>query len=612
MYGKAEIQFENIESESGFLFLEEAVAHASYSTYRIVYYVNVSSFYELLPRMMNQINHTREICIKIEDEACSGVMDMLESQIMDAEEKDQVILKAESRKRRGLCDVCGELFSATFGLMSKRREKEVMTSILQLQSVVGENREVIGNQTAFMEANINLTRKAFTEINDRLEIMSNTLSKVNTLVDSLLGKSRSKAWTQDSVQLATLALIEHNTMAERIRGCLDHARIGALAGIIPLGQLNHDLAEITMNLGRNRAFPVDVRKEDAARIFKYVNIKAALNRELMLLEVEIPIVRDEIYFLYRAFPIPVVVNDNVLIALPKTEYFLLNADRNRYIELTTEQVRKGMKMETGEVIFRPTTATLKRSQDVCLWRMLVRPEVSEFKRLCNIGMLPSSTYVFTMSGNDLYYIFSRESFELEEQCEDMHMQSYILNGSGILRLNKGCSIHTTAFALEPHDQLTFNSSKIITPRVNKGDMRWTELNNFTHFWTPVRINHTEDLVLIQQIRELDELSENMHKSLAKNFTEIKWLNLTEGYNRYNFSGFSLGSWGNSSWSFWSIFGGFSFTTLALVAGVIYIIWYVKFAKKRNGTSSVVNNNFELGSMLGQALRKRANSKETIV
>lgn len=326
--------------------------------------------------------------------------------------------------------------------------------------------------------------------------------------------------------VTTLALTEHNRRTQKIKEVITNIKRGLITSMIPREALRNDMEKVAVSLSGKQQLPMDSRDEDAIHIFRYSTIKAALNEYMLLIEIEIPIALRETFFLYKAMPIPILVGDQLVIAKTKTEFFLLNTDRNKYIELSEKEVENGVTMANGEIIYAPTTPTFKSVYDMCMGNMLIQPTTDAFLKNCEVGQLPNANYVLAINKNDLYYAYIVKPMKVWEQCEDLHHNEHVINTSGTIQLSKGCVVHTDKFSLHPHDIFTINSSQIRTPKTTNFELDLEKIANATKMRYEIKLNITEGPILINEIRELSELSEKTKELVKHANFEVKWKNIS--------------------------------------------------------------------------------------
>lgn len=124
-------KFTPLNAESGFIFTEMARAHVSFDTYKLIYYVNLTDFFDMIPRMNILIDRASNLCDKMNDEICRTTVKQLKNQCEDANTDGRVILQTR-RKRRGedgACEWCGEVFHVIFGLEDAKHARETKTIV---------------------------------------------------------------------------------------------------------------------------------------------------------------------------------------------------------------------------------------------------------------------------------------------------------------------------------------------------------------------------------------------------------------------------------------------------------------------------------------------------
>lgn len=98
----AQIQISTVPENVPIIFNKLAIAHTTYEAYRLVYYVNLTDFYQLQNLAQKAILLANETCSKATYDQCEISISQLQTQLQNAIRDDELI-KAE-RKKRSICD----------------------------------------------------------------------------------------------------------------------------------------------------------------------------------------------------------------------------------------------------------------------------------------------------------------------------------------------------------------------------------------------------------------------------------------------------------------------------------------------------------------------------
>lgn len=571
----AQPQFTPMGIDSGFLYTEMGRAHVSYDTYKIVYYVNLTDFYEMVPKLKTLIDKSSEICTKLNDGLCKTIVNQINNQVDEAELDGSMVLKARRRRRGedGVCEWCGEIISILTGLEDAKGMCETKSIVKELQTNQQRDHELVKNQTMILKASIDLNSRTFEELGKRFSEMNHTLSQLERDMDFKFKTDKMKTVTHDLIQLATLVLMQHNKLTNKIKSNLEMARKGQLTELIPISSLKNDLERIVLKLKRGQMLPTDIRTENAVHIFRYAKRRAAVYEKIMLIELAIPIAQDETFYLHKATPVPTNFEGHTVTSKIGMHYFLLNTDRTKFIELTNEQVKEGIKMANAEIIYQPTSPVMNSPEGICVWEMMAKPTMKAFMESCDVGYVPRTNYVISIIDNELYYVFADSPMRIWEQCEEGKREYLTIEFSGTIQLKKQCTIHTPRFTLHPHNDYTLKSAKTIIPIIEEITLTPENIDKMMKIKMPPKITFGNKTLLITRMEEYQKLSEKTQELVNHANEEMKWTEFSKRHENL------------------SLFGAIGMGTITIfgVIGCILCIWKPwKRRSDENKSSNTIN------------------------
>lgn len=111
-----------------------------------------------------------------------------------------------------------------------------------------------------------------------------------------------------------------------------------------------------------------------------------------------------------------------------SNYFLLNADGNKFIPMNQGQTDDGIMITPNEILYKPSTITQHRSDKICVWKLFNEPSITNAINICEIGIIPPMNYLISINENNLYYIHIETTLKIWENCNDLGQKSIELRG----------------------------------------------------------------------------------------------------------------------------------------------------------------------------------------
>lgn len=513
----AKFTFESIPNNTPVIINNLADAQLSYNSYKLMAYADLNQLFSLRTNIKSSINYLRNISDTIKKPTYEALVYQAEHQFRLMEEDDD-LLNSFRTKRFVLCEFCGSIQHFLYGVMDANTARQYDLKINEIANATMKQHELIRNHTKIFRDAIMFNQNTF----HRFEIEIRTLHKDIHLEQNRTTEELKHVQTemqeQNLLQLIQLMLSEYHRLFDRIRRTLMDARSGKINEMIPKRQLIVDLKFINEQLESTQQLPINPNTEDAYHIFKYSGILSTIHEGKLLMEISIPIAEREKFRLYKATPIPMLVNQNYVITSIHSTYFLLNRDYTKYIPLDKKQLGMGNMMANGQMLYRPTTTILLSPKNICEWKLI--NDKTDIMNSCHFSPFVHPNSLITILENDIFYLAIHNETTLYEACNGTDFFPRHLKHSGTIRLDPGCTIKTANYIIRGHQTIRINSSSLVLPSIQPLKLNLAIFNStiLEKIWDQPTSN---ELTIIHNADELNHLIKKSNELYAMASDDLK-------------------------------------------------------------------------------------------
>lgn len=457
----AELSITPVPDSSPMIFNRLATAQTAYESYRMIYYVNLTEFYQLRNLSEQAIELADSTCSMLKEDQCKISIAQISSQYRSALRADTQI--KSQRKTRALCEWCGSLQHHLFGVMDAKRAREYAVHINKIATESELQHDLAVNQTSLFQTFLKTNKQTVDKVETELNQMHSEIVDL-TNAYGILRQQQLTSKTLGLIQIATAMLNEHQYLFTQIDRAIS-TKTHQIPEFIPLQQLVDDLKTVAATLKPNQRLPIDIISENPLHVFKFAEITSILLDEMLITEILIPIAEREQFWLYKVTPIPIDTENGRLIAKLPNTYFLINMDQTKYIPLSKEELNRGKMLSHDELLYTPTASIQLKYDNVCAWKLLLESSLEAALTTCNFVPLIKNDVILTIIDNESYFASMTMPTKIWEICDAQQTSQREVSGRFIINLNPGCLVKTTAYIIKPHKIHTRNNTDIITPKI---------------------------------------------------------------------------------------------------------------------------------------------------
>lgn len=198
--------------------------------------------------------------------------------------------------------------------------------------------------------------------------------------------------------------------------------------------------------------------------YRLLTTRAAIVKEQVIFEVQIPLVQGEDYQIFNVIPVPTKYHNGYAYLEPQSQYVLVSSTRVWYQPISAVKLSECKRWEEGTVICQLEGPMYKIASTEEHCEMALLSHVKEPPSKCRVRTALPSVFIHPLRGNRWVMVLPHELvFDLICQLQ---VQTVTLNGSGILALKPGCSLRGSSIVIRAKTTYETNIYADVVPRFN--------------------------------------------------------------------------------------------------------------------------------------------------
>lgn len=532
-----------VNNQAGIFY--QGLGHVKISNdyFTLLSYTNISFYQYKLQILKNLYTQSSTLCIHTHLKQCDISMKLLEIQIPQLEAKFDAIshlvghrtTKMDHRSKRGLFNGVSYAFSWLFGTPNSDDAEFYSESIKDLFE---KNHEV----QLLMKQQIHIISDAITNYNESAQSLKineeklneniakfNKFSKITT--DQLHSVSHAQV-INDHVSLLTQMSSELNEQYDVIISAILFAKQNTIHPmVISPRSLRNELLKVKLNT--ENQFPISLN--DYNNIHKYFSIcelSVVYDNELLIYAIKIPLVNEQVFNLYKLFPLPVPHQNSSIFSYidPEFPYFLFSTTRTHYGRLRNLSSCKKITQE--DYICSNLIAYLSTEKPVC--EVLLKDKFhNKIPEDCQTRTILAEMEVWHPLSTNSWLFFMSTPVIATISCSPQNVQIYDveLRGTGILSLQPRCKCFTynTALTASSNQTLLFDNY-LPTISIAEDDCciyRREFIQNEYAEMEPMNLKNLNLDELRHAKRKLDQFDEILQENITKHsrFYHRSWFSI---------------------------------------------------------------------------------------
>lgn len=354
------------------------------------------------------------------------------------------------RNRRALINGLGSIIKKISGNMDDDDFKDITTKLEFHEKSLDKVKNLIRHQIQTMSLQSEAINNTIGEIDYNRQLIANQTRKINELIPQLKsGDFNNKhleleGLVEGQIGLFTLLCTILLDELDDIRELLLDAKQNLLnTNIISFNRVLERLMEASPHLPDGLTFPFKLIFEDVVIIEKIIGLNIIIIKDVVMLIMEIPLVKNEFYNVLKMYPIPEKLTENVFAVINVQEEFLvINKDKTIYLEMSNDKLKDCKNLDKSSYICKNKISRIRtgRSKN-CEVEIFIRRN-NTYPDFCktSIFKLDEPKIIELKDKNSILIICPRnETAELE--CENEHPIHLNLWNASVIYVNKSCNFH---------------------------------------------------------------------------------------------------------------------------------------------------------------------------
>lgn len=438
------------------------------------------------------------------------------------------------RRKRGLINVVGKLANVLFGICDDADADYFYNKIKELEISKLRVAQLTGTQTQIMQSIISNVNSSLLEME---KVQINLVDKYNYLVHEMqvekihLGSLEFETALEEQISLLNLILAQYAFETENLVSIINMAIQGLVhSSILDVKTLKNQIKDIKTQLPIGEGIPVNLDETGVSELLRLTTINVVYIRNVLVFNMEIPLVNSYEFILYKTIPLPINLFNNTYVAIvPTTQYIAIEKSRLYYLGLNEIELSK-CKQITRTLIC-PYDQQLRHLDKSCELMIFRKPGI--IPNSCSLRNINFNFSIWHRLENTNSWIYITVKDYIIVKCKGMsEVETVNVNGTGILELSNQCEANTDdGTLLISQKKVITKIYKDIIPELNATiDLKISLTNKNEILNNFMLINDSKSIIKnnLHKLMEYSNSLENLKQLSANNDTINTHFNILWG------------------------------------------------------------------------------------
>lgn len=521
---------------TGILFAELGKVHLTYQNWKICYHYNLSEYYLEVDEFKLCIDKIENMCAQMGDGNCEIIIKHFRSEY-DRMEFDvkKIGLEINRAKRGAPLAFVGKINHWITGIVDEETGEKYENKINEIAAATNEHVTIIKEQTTLIKKSLTTTRASLDTIKTSVFNLNKEMKKMTLEANMALEENAIRDRLGFLTQMATLILIEHKTITENIKGVMGETVKGDFSDTIPIESLVNDLKTVESKLKPSEVLPFNVGNPNLHEMLATITTRARINKQILMIELSIPIVEQQVFKIYQSIPIPI-VRENAMFGMQVAKkHFLADKVTEEIIEISERDLNNCIKSKHN-LVCQTNAAVLTGDDSSCEATILFAAEPEKTERLCKTHEIPRATYITEIHGTRGYIITPLEKTKIKLTCDESVVQTIFIEKQSVVNLEPNRVGQVGRYKLKQHITYTLNKPEIEAIHVNLKNLKFGNISDSIR-----KLNISNEPLILNEPGEFDEILDEVNKLEEKEKTMSKIEKIETNNTVHSFSLIGLGT-----------------------------------------------------------------------
>lgn len=429
----------------------------SNSHWNLLTYINISNYNQKQSQIHEIIEQIKTSCVlgnKLDKEYTEHVCSQYNSQVVDFLDEINTNIEYvvgiiqrppthDSRSKKGLINIVGHFINVLFGICDDKDAEYFHSEIRELEHSKSKRLQVTDTQTQITQSIITNVNSSLVELEKKRGSLAdeyNYLLQAMTAEKMELDTLKYKSALAERIALSNIILAQYAHETENLASIVNNALQGFIhSSLLDTNEFNEQLKEIKLKLPIGSDIPFDLSDSGKSDLLRLVNISIVYIEGVLIFIIEVPLVNNYDFTLYKYIPLPVKMYNNLYAIIePNFDYIALDNSCLYYTGLSNHQLSKCK--TTTDAIICYHVKPVQNVGESCEMMLFQNPE--SLPNSCNVKYIMSSQNIWHKLNDNNTWLYVADTVNVTITCKHLSTPLRLsLNGTGILTLENNCELN---------------------------------------------------------------------------------------------------------------------------------------------------------------------------
>lgn len=460
------------------------------TSWGLVTYIDLQWHVSEYQQLLVQYNATTQLCTSIltfKNSESSQICDMFLQQLNRATLTHLYEIEANfrslmlaigyhphDRTRRGLRNTIGRMANVLYGVCSKVDTTFLMDKIIEIGKSKLESLNLIKEKKRILKVDSTAESRVLKQITEHQQKIDQNLKYFQQLVinnTQTINQIELKTKLLEQAFLIEMTLNKFAYETQSLISIVNAALDGKVhTNVLSSQQLLRELREVKMSIPAGSALPVEIQAKSLTELFRVAELSVFIQDNHLVYVIEIPLVLNTEYNVYRPIPFPIQLNSDTLVLIaPEVDYLAISADNEKFLTLTTENWGKCRTLQRNKLCKMNEPIHLRLDSQLCEVSLLTSHQT--FPNTCNLKLIKSYKPIWHRLSESNSWLFVTTPNSGIITCNNNAKTFKIkVEGMGRITLSPHCELHIGHSIFIPLHQNIQEENTDIIPRDEKNEL----------------------------------------------------------------------------------------------------------------------------------------------
>lgn len=334
---------------------------------------------------------------------------------------------------------------------------------------------------------------------------------------NIFEKKKFETALEEQVSLVNLILTQYAFETENLVSIINMAIQGLVhSSILDVKTLKEQIKDIKTQLPTGESLPINLDDSGISELLRLSTTNVIYIKDVLVFNIEIPLVNNYEFILYRTIPLPInVFNNTYMIIVPTSHYIAIDKSRLYYLKLS--EVDLGKCKHVAKTIICPYDQQLYHLDKSCELMIFRKPNI--LPNSCTVKNINFNFSIWHRLENTNSWIYITNQDNIIIKCRDQtEIETINVNGTGILDLSNQCEANTDdGTLLLTKRKITTKIYKDVIPQLNVSiNLQIPQIKNDKNLDSLVIPDESKTIVksnlnkLLEYSKNLENLGQTLH------------------------------------------------------------------------------------------------------